>query len=156
MARSLGYRRILVPVRDNPESEQAMDVACRLAAEHGAVVTAVAVVEVPALLPLDAHMGQDEQDAHRLLERAGAIADSYGVGVRPRIVRARDAAGAILDLTEVEATEIVVIGAPRTGQPRTGARILGSTVQHVLERARCRVLVIGSRPAAARAAATAA
>ena len=156
MARGLGYRRILVPVRDNPESEQAMDVACRLAGEHGAVVTAVAVVEVPQLLPLDAHMGEDERAAHRLLERAGAVADSYGVGIHPRIVRARDAAGVILDLTESEATEIVVIGAPRRRQSRPGARMLGSTVQHVLERARCRVLVIGSSPVANRAARTAA
>jgi nucleotide-binding universal stress UspA family protein len=156
MARGLGYRRILVPVRDNPESEQAMDVACRLAGEHGAVVTAVAVVEVPQLLPLDAHMAEDERAAHRLLERAGAVADSYGVGIHPRIVRARDAAGVILDLTESEATEIVVIGAPRRRQSRPGARMLGSTVQHVLERARCRVLVIGSGQVAARVAATAA
>ena len=49
MPRPLGYRRIVVPISDNAESEKAVDVACRLAAEHGASITLVAVVEVPTL-----------------------------------------------------------------------------------------------------------
>jgi nucleotide-binding universal stress UspA family protein len=156
MARGLGYRRILVPVRDNPESEQAMDVAARLAGEHGAAITAVAVVEVPPLLPLDAHMTSEEQAAHRLLERAGAIADSYGVDIHPRVVRGREPAAAILGESEDAAAELIVIGAPRRAASRKGPRVFGSTVEHVLRHARCRVLVIGSGPVAARAAAAAA
>ena len=156
MARGLGYRRILVPVRDNPESEQAMDVASRLAGEHGAAITAVAVVTVPPLLPLDAHMAPEEQAAHRLLERAGAIADSYGVDIHPRVVRGRDPAAAILCESEEAAAELIVIGAPRRKTSGKGPRVFGSTVEHVLRHARCRVPVIGSVPVAGRAAAAAA
>ena len=156
MARGLGYRRILVPIHGNPESEQAMDVACRLAGEHRAAVTAVAVVEVPPVLPLDAHMVGEEHEAHALLERASAVADSYGVGIHPRTVRARDAAAALLAVTEAEPIEIIVIGAPRKGTTGKGARIFGSTVEHVLKHARCRVLVVGRGPVLAHAAATAA
>ncbi len=53
---SLSYRSILVPVVDRDVSEQAMAIACRLAVERGATVTAVSVIEVPVELPLDAHM----------------------------------------------------------------------------------------------------
>jgi nucleotide-binding universal stress UspA family protein len=63
-------RNLLVPIADNPESERAMDVACRLATDRGATITVVNVVEVPAVLPLAAHMTEEEAAAHRLLERA--------------------------------------------------------------------------------------
>jgi basic amino acid/polyamine antiporter, APA family len=120
-----------------------MDVACQLAEEHGATITVVAVVEVPPVLPLDAHMDDEQAAAHRLLDRAAAIADSYGVGVAPHIVRARDAGSAILDQASTSRAELVVIGSPRKAQVSKGAAAFGSTVEHVLRRASCRVMVIG-------------
>ena len=101
-------------------------------------------------------MASEERAAHRLLERAGAIADSYGVDIRPRIVRGRDPAAAILGESEETAAELIVIGAPRRKSSGKGPRVFGSTVEHVLRHARCRVLVIGSVPVAGRAAAAAA
>ncbi len=145
MASTLGYRRILVPIGGNPESEKAMDVACRIAPARSGVITAVAVVEIPALLPLDAHMTDEELRAHQILERAAAIADSYGVGVSTRRVRARDAASGIVDQAVRGASEIIVLGAPRR-RPTTHGPIFGSTVEHVLKRAPCRVMLIGAAP----------
>jgi nucleotide-binding universal stress UspA family protein len=145
MASTLGYRRILVPIAGNPESEKAMNVACRIAANRSGVITAVAVVEIPALLPLDAHMTDQELRAHQILERAAAIADSYGVGVSTRRVRAREAAIGIVDQAVTSACEIVVLGAPRRRQ-RTDGPIFSSTVEHVLKRAPCRVMLIGTAP----------
>jgi nucleotide-binding universal stress UspA family protein len=146
MASTLGYRRILVPIGGNPESEKAMGVACRLAAAGSGVITAVAVVEVPPLLPLDAHMRDEEARAHDLLERASAITASYDVGVSTRRVRARDAAAAILEQAALSASEIIVLGAPRKRPTRRGASVFGSTVEHVLKRASCRVMLIGAAP----------
>jgi nucleotide-binding universal stress UspA family protein len=145
MARELGYRRILVPVAANVESERAMDVACRLALARTGTITAVAVVEVPAVLPIDAHMKEEEAAAHRLLERHAAIAQAYGVGVAPRLVRERDAASAIVEQAELRNSELIVIGAPRRLHPGSA---FGSTVEHVLKRASCRVVFIGSGPLA--------
>jgi nucleotide-binding universal stress UspA family protein len=145
MASELGYRRILVPVAANVESERAMDVACRLAVARAGSITVVAVVEVPAVLPLDAHMTTEEGQAHQLLERHAAIADSYGVGVSPRLVRGRDAGSAILRQAELRRSELIVIGAPRRRRPGS---VFGSTVEHVLKRAQCRVMFIGSAPTA--------
>jgi len=147
MASTLGYRRVLVPIADNPESEKAMDVACRIAAARAGVITAVAVVEVPATLPLEAHMTEEEARAHQILGRARAIADSYGVGVSLRRVRAREAASGILEQAALSACEIVVLGAPRKRRP-THDQVFGSTVEHVLKRAPCRVMLIGAPPIA--------
>jgi nucleotide-binding universal stress UspA family protein len=146
MASALGYRRILVPVGGNPESEKAIDVACRMARARSGVITAVAVVEVPPLLPLDAHMLDEEAHAHQLLERASAITASYGVGVSTRRVRARDAAAAILEQAALASSEIIVLGAPRKQPTRPGVSVFGTTVEHVLKRAPCRVMLIGAAP----------
>jgi nucleotide-binding universal stress UspA family protein len=145
MTTGLNYRRVLVPIAGNPESEKAMDVACRIAATRSGVIRAVAVVEVPALLPLDAHMTDEESRAHRVLERAAAIADSYGVGVSTRRVRAREAASGILDQAAISACEIIVLAAPRRRRPTHGS-IFGGTVEHVLRHAPCRVMLIGAAP----------
>jgi nucleotide-binding universal stress UspA family protein len=139
-----GYRRLLVPVVDNPESEQAIDVAARLAAEHGSSITAVAVVEVPPLLPADAHMDEEERHAHALLRRAAAVAESYGVTVSLETVRGREAASAIVREVVARKIELVVLGAPRTLRPKRGVAVFGNTVEHVLKNAPCRVMIVGA------------
>jgi nucleotide-binding universal stress UspA family protein len=150
MSRKIGYRSILVPVADNNETEKALDVACRLATDHGCSIAAVVVIEVPPVLPLDAHMLEEEADAKLLLRRADAVGDSYGIGVRGRVIRGRDAGHAIVEEAIARKVELVVIGAPRgRRQP------FGRTVESVLKHAPCRVLVIAP-PRAAVAVRTAA
>jgi nucleotide-binding universal stress UspA family protein len=142
--RSVGYRAIVVPVADNPETDQALDVACRLAADHGCSLTAVAVVEVPTVLPVDAHMDEEEAQAKTLLRRAETAGDSYGIQVSRELVRAREAATAIVEQADAHDAEVIVLGAPRHRR-----RAFGHTTDSVLRGASCRVMVIaGSAPAA--------
>jgi len=139
-----GYRRLLVPVADNSESEQAIDVAARLAAEHGSSITAVTVVEVPPVLPVDAHMHEEERRAHALLRRAAALAESYGVTVSLETVRGRDAASALVREVFARNIELVVLGAPRAQGRKRSLAIFGDTVEHVLKHAPCRVMIVGA------------
>ena len=53
---SIAYRSIVVPLLDREETEHALDLACRLAADRGARVILVAPLVVEHELPLDAHM----------------------------------------------------------------------------------------------------
>jgi APA family basic amino acid/polyamine antiporter len=55
-ALALEYRRLLVPVLPGPASDEALDVAAGLAAERGAHIAAVTVLEVPLDLPLSADL----------------------------------------------------------------------------------------------------
>lgn len=137
---------MLVPVVDNPESQAAIEVACRLAAERGATISAVSVVEVPPLLPLDSHLGEQEEEARRLLERAGATGDSYGVKVVPHVLRGRDAGVAIVEEASAGEAELIVVGTARKTLRSTGALVFGGTVRHILSSAPCRVLVVAARP----------
>jgi len=144
---ALEYRNILVPVSEALESEEAVDLASRLAAERGASIAAVSVVEVPLELPLDARLPAEERRADALLDEARAIGDSYGVDVIGRLVRARKAGRAIVDEAERRHSEIIVMGAPRKGRGGRGT-IFGGTVDFVLKHAPCRVMVAAAPKAA--------
>jgi nucleotide-binding universal stress UspA family protein len=126
---SVAYRRILVPVAGGGEA--AVRTACSLAAEHGAVVTAIAVIEVPAALPLDADMSEQEDDAREKLALAEAIGDRHGVKVERLVVRARLAGEAIVAAAEEWDAELIVLRTPQ----------LRKTAKYVLQHARCRVLL---------------
>jgi basic amino acid/polyamine antiporter, APA family len=148
-ALALEYRNVLVPVIWRSESEEAVDLACRLATERGASIVALTAVEVPLHLSLDAPLPADvEERAHDLLDEARAIGDAYGVDVTGRIVRARRPGRAIVDEAERRNSEIIVMGAPRRDVRRRSGRIFGDTVDFVLKQAPCRVMVAAAPRAA--------
>ncbi len=143
-ALALEYRRLLVPVVAGQPSDDALDVACSLAAERGARIIALTVLEVPLDTALNADLPDLEDAANRDLDEAVAIGDSYDVRVQDRLVRARSAGQAIVAEAEQRGTEIIVIGSPRKALTRAQRAIFGRTVDHVLRHAPCRVMVTAS------------
>jgi APA family basic amino acid/polyamine antiporter len=141
------YRTILVPVSRSPESEEALVAAARLAAERGATIAAVRVLEVPLELPIDAALPDEEEEADVLLDEARALVEGYGVRAVPRLVRARRAGPAIVEEASHRNAELVVVGAPRR-KVRRGRPVFGSTVDHVLRASPSRVLVTAGKKAA--------
>jgi APA family basic amino acid/polyamine antiporter len=146
-AQALEYRNIIVPVAPGYPSDEAMDVACRLASDRGATIVAMTVIEVPLELPLDAYLPEKVQEANEQLDEARAIGESYGVDVIARLVRARHAGRAIVDEADRRTSEIVVMGGPRRRRLAAGKRaIFGDTVDFVLKHAPCRVMVAAGTP----------
>lgn len=134
------YRHIVVPLLGLAETEHALDLACRLAADRGARVVLVAPLFVEQELPLDAHF--DLTELRKSLDQAAAIADTYGVGVRRMIVRTR--AGALGEEIAVIAddhrAELVVVGAPV--ESRRGFRHpFPPEVLTIVREAPCRVMI---------------
>ena len=117
--------RVPAPARarcPRPASDDALDVAASLAAERGAQIAAVTVLEIPLDLPLSVELPEEEERANRELDEARAIGDTYGVSVIPRLVRGRNAGAEIVREAERRGTEIIVIGAPRTDRRPPQAR----------------------------------
>jgi APA family basic amino acid/polyamine antiporter len=141
---ALEYRRILVPMGRDRESEEAVDLACRLAAGRGATITALTVVEIPMELPLSAELPEQLEEVYDLLDEAKAIGDSYGVNVQTRLVRARSFGRAIVDEAASRNSEIIVVGADRRD---TGGRteIFSEIVDFTLKHAPCRVMVAAAQ-----------
>jgi len=143
-ALALEYRRIIVPIVPGRPSDDALDLACRLAAERGAQVVALTVLEVPRELPLDAPLAEEERIANDELDEAAAIGDTYGVKVVARLVRGRSASAEIVREAERRGTEIIVLGSPRKSLTRRRG-VFGSTVDRVMRKAPCRVMVTATR-----------
>jgi APA family basic amino acid/polyamine antiporter len=141
---ALEYRTILVPVVAGRESYEAVELAARLATERAGRIVLLRVVVVPLELPLDADLTEQLVEANRLLDDLRASAESYGVRVVERVVRARNAGRAIVEEADRRGAEIIVLGAPR-GRHRA---IFGHTVDFVLKHAPSRVMVAAGRRAA--------
>src|SRR5439155_22688979 len=99
-ALALEYRNILVPIAPGYPSDEAMDVACRLATERRARVVAITVIEVPLHLPIDADLPDEVRGADEQLDEARNIGEADNVRVVTRLVRARSAGRAIVDEAE--------------------------------------------------------
>jgi APA family basic amino acid/polyamine antiporter len=140
------YRTIVVPVERSPETEDALVAAARLAADRGATIVVLHVLEVPLARPLDADLGAIEDRANQLLDDAQAFVEEYGVRAVTRLVRSRSASQAIVEEAAARNAELIVLG---TRRGRRGVREgLGRTEQRVLKESPVRVLVIAGRRAA--------
>jgi basic amino acid/polyamine antiporter, APA family len=141
------YRTIVVPVVRSAESEEALVAAARLAAERGARIAIVHVLEVPMELQLDAPMAEREQEADELLDEAQALVEAYGVRAVTRLARARTAGPAIVDEAASRNAELVILGAPRI-RVRGGKPVFGKTVDYALRQSPSRVVLVAGRKAA--------
>jgi APA family basic amino acid/polyamine antiporter len=146
----LEFRSILVPIAPGYPSDEAMDFACRLAAERRASIVALTAIEIPLDMPLDAYLPEDVREANEQLDEARAIGDSYGVRVIGRIARTRNIGRAIVDEAVRRNSEIIVMAGPRRVRLQHGRRqIFGDAVDFVLRHAPCRVMVTTPRERAA-------
>jgi nucleotide-binding universal stress UspA family protein len=152
---SIAYRSIVVPLLDREETEHALDLACRLAADRGARIILVAPAVLERELPIDAHLDGQLVTLKERFEHAAAVAGSYGVGVRLELVRTRP--GSLgEDVARVAAehrAELVVVGAPVESR-RGFRRAFPRDILLLVRDAPCRVM-IATGPVAGMAAATA-
>ncbi len=141
-AAALEFRTILVPIAPGYPSDEAMDFACRLAAERRASIVAVTAIQVPLDAPLDTELPDDVAEANEQLDEARAIGESYGVRVTGRILRTRNIGRAIVDEAVRRGSEVIVMAGPRRVRLQSGRRqIFGDSVDFVLRHAPCRVMV---------------
>jgi nucleotide-binding universal stress UspA family protein len=139
---SIAYRSIVVPLLDSEETEHALDLACRLAADRGARVVLVAPLVVERELPLNAHMDGRLTGLKERLESAAAVASSYGVAVRREIVRTRPGSLGedVARFAAERRAELVVVGAPVESR-RGFHRAFPREVLLLVRDAPCRVMI---------------
>jgi APA family basic amino acid/polyamine antiporter len=122
--------------------------AARLAARRRRGIHVHAVVNVPTALPMDAPLEGDEEEALSKVERAKLIGGLRVTGHVER-VRPGQAGQAIVDeAREIKAAAIVMPLRYRNGRP-----LYGKTLQTVLAKRPCRVIVAAEPGEKARAAA---
>jgi nucleotide-binding universal stress UspA family protein len=151
---SIAYRSIVVPLLEREETEHALDLACRLAADRRARVVLVAPLLVDRELPLDARFDGELRSLKERLESAAAVAGSYGVGVRREIVRTRpgNLGENVARLAVERRAELVVVGAPVESR-RGFHRAFPREVLQLAREAPCRVMIATGPLAGSRATA---
>lgn len=133
------YESVLVAFGEEGFDERLVATARALAAQNRRALHVVAVVEVPTNLPLDAELGTREGEAQSKIERAKLIC---GGRVSGRVVRARpgQSGAAIVEAARtLEAAAIVM-----QLRYRAGAPVYSKSLQYVLAKRPCRVIVSAS------------
>jgi basic amino acid/polyamine antiporter, APA family len=134
------YSSILVPMKLGLIGEEMVATAVKLAQETGASVEAVHVIRVPMDRPLDAEMADEEERAAASLAEARLLGADHGVRVIGRTIRARAIGEAIVEEAAKENVDLIVLGSsPRW---RRQSRFFSPTVEYVLKKAPCEVLVV--------------
>ncbi len=131
------YRSILVAFdADDPFSAEAVTTAQTLAIRRRRAVHVLSLVTVPADLPLDAHLDEQERAAQTKIEQAKLLGGQRVSG-HVHAVRLGQAGQAIVD----EAREIKAAAIVMPLRYRGGAPLYGKALQTVLAKRPCRVIV---------------
>jgi APA family basic amino acid/polyamine antiporter len=135
------FGRILVPLKLGDIGEEMVATAIALAKEREARIEAITVVRVPRRFPLEGPLPPEvaaRVDAS--LEEARALGEEHGVDVLTDVVLARSIGYAIVDEARAREVDVVVLGS--SARWRRQSRFFSPTVDFVLRRAPCEVLVV--------------
>jgi len=136
----VAFKQILVPMKLGIIGEEMLATAIKLAGEHDAEVHALHVIRVPLEFALDAPLLDEDERAEASLAEAKALGGEHSVTVDGTIVRSRAIGAAIVErATELGADLIVLGSAPRW---RRQSRFFSPTVDYVLRKAPCEVLIV--------------
>jgi APA family basic amino acid/polyamine antiporter len=134
------FSSILVPMKLGLIGEEMIATAVKLAQEQNTTVEALNVIRVPLDKPLDAEMPEEDERAAASLSEAALLGHEHGVRVVVNTVRARSIGDAIVREAELRGVDLIVMGsAPRW---RRQSRFFSPTVEYVLKKAPCEVLIV--------------
>jgi APA family basic amino acid/polyamine antiporter len=134
------FNWILVPMKLGIIGEEMAATAVKLASEHGCGVEALHVIEVPLNRELGAQMANEEERAEASLAEAKLLGNELGVKVIGTTMRARAIGKAIVERAQQTNADLIVLGSsPRW---RRQSRFFSPTVDYVLRRAPCEVLIV--------------
>jgi APA family basic amino acid/polyamine antiporter len=139
------YRSVLVVFEEDPFSEEVVATANALAARRRRAIHVLSLVNVPTHLPLDAE-GLKEADsaAQSKVERAKLIAGQRVTGHVERVRPGQAGQAIVVEARDIKAAAIVMQLRYRNGTP-----LYGKTLQTVLAKRPCRV-IIAAQPGEAR------
>jgi basic amino acid/polyamine antiporter, APA family len=134
------FTSILVPMKLGPIGEEMIATAVKLAQDRGALVEALYVIRVPLDQPLEAELHDKEEAAAASLTEARILGADHGVEVEVETIRARSIGDAIISEATRRGSDLIVVGSsPRW---RRQSRFFSPTVEFVLRKAPCEVLVV--------------
>jgi APA family basic amino acid/polyamine antiporter len=143
----VSVKKILVPTTGAHTSD-VVQFAAKLAKVHGADLTALHVIEIPPSLPLDTFFPEKLALADSIMEQAQAIGREYEVPIDAQVKQSRFAGETIVELAKEGGYDLIILGAaPKAMATAPGRSTFGTTVEHVVRSAPCRVWVFTGKGA---------
>jgi APA family basic amino acid/polyamine antiporter len=130
------YRSVLVAFEEGTFSEEVMSTAKALGARRRRAIHVLALVEVPTHLPLDAPLPKAESRAQSTIEQAKLIAGQRVSGHLEHVRPGQAGKAIVEDAKAINAAAIVIPLRYRNGVP-----LYGRTLQTVLAKRPCRVII---------------
>jgi APA family basic amino acid/polyamine antiporter len=131
------YESILLVYEHAEFSADVMRIAIKLAARNRRSIHVLVFIEVPAALPIDAAMPEQEQAAQAIIE-AVKIRGRRRVHGHWEKVRAGQAGRRIIDEARIRGARAIIMPTP---PPRRGNVVFGPTIEAVLKNRPCRVII---------------
>jgi APA family basic amino acid/polyamine antiporter len=137
------YGTIIVPCKQaGPIEDEMLATASKLAQPEHARVVALKVIEVPLEEPLDCELPEEVRATEDLQALCDAFAADYGITVECRVLRARAISSSVAAEARSDSAGLILIGAvPRPWDAAGKPHVFSDTVENILRRAPCRVIV---------------
>ncbi len=140
--REVEYESVLVAFEDGRYSREAVATAVKLAARRRRGVHVLVTITVPNGLPIGAALPAQERRARTTIDSARALGGRRVTGHWEK-VRAGEAGTRIVEeAADIRARAVVMTPPPR----RAGSSLLGRTLEDVLEKRPCRVIIESPPP----------
>ncbi|MDZ8186559.1 MAG: cation:proton antiporter [Nostoc sp. ChiSLP02] len=136
-------KNILVPTVGTEYSKNAVEVASTIAAQTGALVTIVNVINLPQveyILYEQRSLAPVKEIAQDLLERQAAIGRNLGADVKTYILQGTSPEREILKFAQTKQADLIILGS--NIRMVTGRVFFGHRVDAILNKAHCPVAVI--------------
>ena len=134
------YKKILVPVGSGTASDEAMELACRLAKKDKGKIWAVYVITIKRALPIDAEIDSETHQAEVILNHIEEVAENESYEAETDILQSREAGPAIVDEAVERGVDLILMGI--SYKRRFGQFSLGNVVPYVLKNAPCPVILL--------------
>ncbi|MHC5597400.1 MAG: cation:proton antiporter domain-containing protein [Nostoc sp.] len=136
-------KKILVPTVGTEYSKNAVEMASTIAAQTGALVMIVNVVNLPQveyILYEQRSLAPVKEIAHDMLEQQAAIGRNLGADVKTYILQGTSPEREILKFAQTEEVDLIILGS--NIRMITGRVFFGHRVDAILSKAHCPVAVI--------------
>ena len=130
------YRSVVVAFEDDPFNEEMVATAKALASTRRRAIHVLSLITVPTHLPIDAELESEESAAQAKIQRAKLICGQRATGTIVRVRPGQGATAIVNSAKELRAAAIVMQLRYRSGVP-----VYSKTLQAVMARRPCRVLV---------------
>ncbi len=141
----INLKHILVPTVGTTDSRNAVEVASTIAAETGALVTLVNVINLPQveyILYEQRTLNPVKEVADELVKQQAEIGRLLGAQVNTRVLTGTHPAREILKFARNEGVDLIILGSDR--QIVTGRVFFGNVMHALLSQANCPVTVVTS------------